>query len=79
VRIKVGEKTYTRQVEAGTGEGNQNQLRLHFGLGSHEETVDIEIAWPGSTADARRVQTVPGLEIKRLHTVKCSGTFTDQK
>jgi hypothetical protein len=79
VRIKVGEKTYTRQVEAGTGEGNQNQLRLHFGLGSHEGPVDIEITWPGSTADARRVQTVPGLAVKRLHTVKCSGTFTDQK
>ncbi|MCP4811921.1 MAG: CRTAC1 family protein, partial [Planctomycetaceae bacterium] len=79
VRIKVAEKIYTRQVEAGTGEGNQNQLRLHFGLGSHEGPVDIEITWPGSTADARRVQTVLALAVKRLHTVKCSGTFADQE
>ncbi|MDE0736585.1 MAG: CRTAC1 family protein, partial [Pirellulaceae bacterium] len=79
VRIKVGEKIYTRQVEAGTGEGNQNQLRLHFGLGAHEGPVNIEITWPGSTAAAPRVQNVQGLAVKRLHTVKCSGAFADQE
>jgi len=46
VRVKVGDKTYTRQVEAGTGEGNQNELTLHFGLGKHKGSVDIEILWP---------------------------------
>ncbi len=35
----------TRQVEGGTGEGNQNELTLHFGLGKHKGTVDIKIAW----------------------------------
>ena len=45
VRIKLKNKILTRQVEAGTGEGNQNELTLHFGLGEHKDTVDLEIFW----------------------------------
>jgi len=48
-RIDVGSGTIlTRQVEAGTGEGNQNDMTLHFGLGSHNAPVDIEVTWLGS-------------------------------
>lgn len=46
VRITIENKTYTRQVEAGTGEGNQNDLNLHFGLGSHTDPVTLQILWP---------------------------------
>ena len=45
VRIKLKGKILTRQVEAGTGEGNQNELALHFGLGKHKDTIDLEIFW----------------------------------
>lgn len=45
VRIKLKNKILTRQVEAGTGHGNQNELTLHFGLGKYNDTVDIEIFW----------------------------------
>jgi len=39
-----------RQVEGATGEGNQNDLTLHFGLGSHSSNVNLNITWPnGST------------------------------
>jgi hypothetical protein len=54
VRIKLGARTLTRQVEAGTGEGNQNDLCLHFGLGKHSAPVDLEILWPGG--DTQTVQ-----------------------
>ena len=37
---------YIRQVEAGTGAGNQNDLRLHFGLGKSRGTVKIKVVWP---------------------------------
>ncbi len=47
VRIRVGAHTLTRQVEAGTGECNQNDLRLHFGLGAYTQPVTLEILWPG--------------------------------
>jgi len=53
VRIQLprGEKplarqVLTRQVEGGTGQGNQNELTLHFGLGAHTGPVLLEISWP---------------------------------
>ena len=46
VRIRMGDRILTRQVEAGTGEGNQNDLVLHFGLGGHEGLVRLDISWP---------------------------------
>jgi len=47
VRVKLPGRTLTRSVEAGTGQGNQNDLTLHFGLGSHATRVDLEILLPG--------------------------------
>jgi enediyne biosynthesis protein E4 len=46
VRIRLGAKTLVRQVEAGTGEGNQNDFVLHFGLGGHQGRLDLEVQWP---------------------------------
>lgn len=46
-RVQVGERTLTRHVESSTGEGNQNEMTLHFGLGDYEGPVDVEISWPG--------------------------------
>jgi hypothetical protein len=43
--------TPTRQVEAGTGEGNQNDMTLHFGLGSNTGPLTLEISWPGGDVD----------------------------
>jgi hypothetical protein len=47
VRIRLKDKILTRQVEAGTGEGNQNEMTLHFGLGDHKDTVNLDIFWAG--------------------------------
>ncbi len=41
-----GGKKYIRQVEAGTGEGNQNDLSLHFGIGEYSGRVKIKVIWP---------------------------------
>ena len=45
VRVRAGERRFVRQEEAGTGEGNQNSAVLHFGLGDHATSVDLEIRW----------------------------------
>lgn len=45
VTVKTAGKTVARQVEAGTGEGNQNDLTLHFGLGDAACPVSIEVRW----------------------------------
>lgn len=46
VRLRRGERTITRQVEGGTGQGNQNDLTLHFGLGDQAGPVSLEVCWP---------------------------------
>jgi hypothetical protein len=57
VRIRLKESVLTRQVEAGTGEGNQNDLTLHFGLGRHRGPVTVEVRWlDGTTQVQRRVE-----------------------
>ncbi len=55
VRISVPKLgTLTRQVESGTGQGNQNDLTLHFGLGSHTDPVDLQIVWPDGSKQSVR-------------------------
>jgi hypothetical protein len=49
VRLQLGQQTLTRQVEGATGQGNQNDLTLHFGLGAHKDSVQLEIRWPNGT------------------------------
>ena len=64
-RVKLANKILTRQVEAGTGEGNQNDLTLHFGLGDHRGPVDVQIQWPGG-----KRQTVKGVSTRRLRRIQ---------
>ena len=53
--------TITRQISGGVGQGSQNDLVLHFGLGNRTTPVDLEISWPdGST------QTVTGVSVDQL-------------
>lgn len=65
VRIVVDGRTLVRQVEAGTGEGNQNDLRLHFGLGRAEGRVTLQVTWPNG-----RKQVVKGVALDKVRTVK---------
>ena len=65
VRIDVPELgTFSRQVEAGTGEGNQNDATLHFGLGSHDGKLNLQIQWPDGSS-----QTVNDVAVDQLVTV----------
>ena len=62
VRIDLGGgKILTRQVEGGTGEGNQNDLTLHFGLGSYSDPVNLEIFWPDGTTEVKSGVAIDGL------------------
>lgn len=64
-RITLSNQILTRQIEAGTGEGNQNDLLLHFGLGDHARLVRLEILWPNG-----KQQTVENVELDRQATVR---------
>jgi len=47
VTAKVGSKSIMRQVETGMGShGQQNDLRLNFGLGSATKADTLEVRWP---------------------------------
>ncbi|MFZ4507791.1 MAG: CRTAC1 family protein [Fimbriimonas sp.] len=60
------EHILTRQVEAGTGEGNQNDLVMHFGLGDYQGKVDVEVSWPDrSVRTYRRVRLDQLIQIDR--------------
>lgn len=64
VRLRLDTHTLSRQVEGATGQGNQNDLALHFGLGAHKAPVRLEIRWPDGTRE--EVQT----PVDRIITVK---------
>ncbi len=54
----------TRQVEGSTGGGAQNDLTLHFGLGTHSGPVDVTVFWPdGTTQDVTNVSVNQQIEI----------------
>ena len=63
VVLTVGRQRLVRQVEAGTGEGNQNDLRLHFGLGKFSDPVDAEVFWPDGTRQKLRHVQVDRMEV----------------
>jgi len=65
VRIRLKDRVLTRHAETGTGEGNQNDLRLHFGLGARREPVSLDIVWPGKVT-----QRVDGLAVNKLHRIE---------
>lgn len=66
VRITIGDQIITRHIESGTGEGNQNDLTLHFGLGDLKtDMVTAEVIWPGN-----HKQIVDGLDVNTRHTLQ---------
>jgi hypothetical protein len=65
VRVVNADGVRTRQVEAGTGEGNQNDLTLHFGLGANAGPVRVEVLWPGGLS-----LTMDEVMVDRLLTVR---------
>ena len=66
VIVDCGAKKYIRQVEASTGEGNQNDLTLHFGLGEYDGQVAVKVSWPGGavTRHTGKVNSIINLEQK---------------
>ena len=58
VRLKMGEQILTRHVNSSTGEGSQNSLTLHFGLGPNPpKDLEVTILWPGGTKQKQLVES----------------------
>lgn len=55
VQVRIGDKTLTRQVEAGSGYASQAMLPVHVGIGSATKVDTVVIHWPSGA-----VQTLNG-------------------
>ena len=49
VRARYSDYVQARQVSGGSGEGSQDDLTLHFGLGNYNGPVQLEIRWPDNS------------------------------
>lgn len=51
LKLWVGEKSLTRDVKAGSSYLGQNDMRVHFGMGSAARADRLEILWPSGIVD----------------------------
>jgi enediyne biosynthesis protein E4 len=51
VTVTAGELTQMDEVQSGSSYLSQNDLRLHFGLGSHATINTVDIRWPNGTKE----------------------------
>jgi hypothetical protein len=65
VRLRLGDHTLTRQVGGATGQGNQNDLTLHFALGNRKDPVRLEIRWPDGTRQDLNTPVDRTITVKR--------------
>ena len=72
VRIDWNSQVLSRQVESSTGARSQNEMTLHFGLGSHSNPVNLDVFWPGGST-----QTVNGVTVNQtIEVIYGSGLVT---
>jgi enediyne biosynthesis protein E4 len=65
VRATAGDLVQTEEVLSGGSYLSQNDLRIHFGLGSRERVDKVEIFWP-----AEKTETLTNLTADRFYSVK---------
>ena len=66
VKVTLKSRTLIRQVEAGTGEGNQNDLCLHFGLGAEKSPISVEATWlDGKVQKLNRIKVDQRIDVQR--------------
>ena len=54
VKIQTDNLTQIDEVRGGSGYLSQNDLRLHFGIGTHKRIDRIEVRWPSGVVDIIR-------------------------
>ena len=65
VRLTAGARTQIDEVRSGGSYLSQNDLRLHFGLGTASKIDRVDIDWPGGVHQVER-----HLEVNRIVTVR---------
>ena len=65
LKLSVRGKILVRDVKAGSSYLAQNDLRVHFGLGSARKADRLEIRWPSGAVDV-----IEGIEANQILTVR---------
>jgi enediyne biosynthesis protein E4 len=65
VQATAGNLVQLGEVTSGGSYLSQNDLRIHFGLGSHDRVDKVKVTWPGG-----RVETLTNLAADRFYTVR---------
>jgi enediyne biosynthesis protein E4 len=47
IQVKAGSKAWIRHVQGGTGQGNQDSMYVHFGLGAADSADSVTLTFPG--------------------------------
>jgi enediyne biosynthesis protein E4 len=75
IRVKAGDRVLIDEVRSGSSFISNNDMRVHFGLGSATKIDWVEIRWPSG-----RVETFDKIAIDGIHDLKeGSGTFAAKK
>jgi hypothetical protein len=64
ISVRVGSRTLVDEVRSGSSYISQNDMRVHFGLGSASKIDWVEIRWPSSL-----VERFTNLEVDKIATV----------
>ena len=65
ITITLGKRKVTDEVRSGSSYISQNDLRVHFGLGSATKIDAVEIRWPSGL-----LEQFDNLSIDTIHTLK---------
>ena len=65
VTVKVGKRILLDEVRSGSSYISQNDLRVHFGLGSAATVDAVQVRWPSGL-----VETFDNLSVDAIHTLK---------
>lgn len=64
VKVVAGGMTQTSEIHSGGSYLSQNDLRLHFGLGSARKIDSVEIHWPSG-----KIETISNLDADRFYSI----------
>jgi hypothetical protein len=64
VTLRTSKRSYVQEVQAGASYLSQNDLRLHFGLGTEEKIAGVEVRWSGG-----QTESISGVTPDRMHAV----------
>src|SRR5689334_9695098 len=65
IRVKAGERVLVDEVRSGSSYDSNNDIRVHFGLGSATKIDSVEIRWPSGLKER-----FSGLSVDAIHTLK---------